>query len=103
MADRLAALDELRKPAQGGLGGGSSAKFLLLDSGQSEDGLRHSATGIDELLQGRGDVVGGEGDSADFDDSVPGGVETRGLEVQGSILRQGFSDSTNASRNWVLR
>ena len=95
MADWLPSADELGQPAQGGLRAGRSPQLLLLDPGEAQHGVRHRAAGIDQLFQGGGDLVGGEGDGPDFDDSVSSRVETGRLEVQGSVFRQLFSDSTN--------
>ena len=103
MADWLPSAEELGQPAQGGLRAGRSPQLLLLDPCEAQHGVRHRAAGIDQLFQGGGDLVGGEGDGPDFDDSVSSRVETGRLEVQGSVFRQLSRDSTNHAQSRLER
>ena len=81
VAHGLAALEEPREPAQGVVRAGGTSELLLLDPGQAQDGVRDRPAGVDQLLQGRGDVLRSEGHRADFDDPVARRVETGRLEV----------------------
>ena len=81
MADGLPSAQEIGERLQRLIGVRRTPQVLLLDPGQAEDSVRDRTSGIDQPLEGRGHLVGGEGNSADFDDPVAGRVETGGLEV----------------------
>ena len=60
-------------------GGTYVATFRLATSsyaGKAEDGVGDGAARVDQLLQCRGDLIRGEGDGADLDDSVSGRIQT---------------------------
>ena len=95
MTHGLAAAQEVGQEAERGVRVGGPLQLLLLDPGEAEDCVGNGPPGIDQLLEGRGDLVRGEGHGSDFDDSVPSRVETRGLKVQGGVLQQRRVDSRN--------
>ena len=76
MADGLAAAEEFAQIAEGVLRPGRPPQVLLLDAGKAEDGVGDGAARVDQLLQCRGDLIRGEGDGADLDDSVSGRIQT---------------------------
>src|SRR5207247_9319437 len=96
---RLAAPQELAQLLESLLGRGSATQLFLLDAGQAEDGVGDGPSRVDQLLESRAHLVRREGDGADLDDSVPGRIETGGLQVQGYIFRQVSTDSSKRL-NW---
>ena len=96
---RLAAPQELAQLPEGLLGRGGATQLFLLDAGQAEDGVGDGPSRVDQLLESRAHLVRREGDGADLDDSVPGRIETGGLQVQGYIFRQVSTDSSKRL-NW---
>src|ERR1700694_3523122 len=98
VANRLTTAKKFRQLAQRVLRACCTAELLRLDAGESKDCFRHRASWVDQSLEGAGDAIGGECDSADLDDTITGRVETSGLEVYSCVLRHGPLDSTCARR-----
>jgi hypothetical protein len=67
----------------------------LADAGQAQHRVGDSAARVDQLFESRDDPIGCECDGADLDDAISGRVETRGLEIKGSVFRHRLRDSTD--------
>ncbi len=87
MAYRLTPTDEIDQLGHRGLGSGGALEVGLGDSREPGDGVRQRSLRVDQALQGGQRAVGGERYGAHLDDPIPGRIETRGLEVEGYVLR----------------